>query len=117
MIIVYKRDKTLYTVIKNNFDEEDFEKLYVTLQDHIKNHTKTSWYVEMEDIKYLAKSVLNKIPIFKFSREEHLKNVAFVGKVKWQEQFTELLKPFTKAQIKLFRDNEKASAKEWIINA
>ncbi|WP_373056420.1 hypothetical protein [Zunongwangia sp. H14] len=50
MIIVYKRDKTLYTVIKNNFDEEDFEKLYVTLQDHIKNHTKTSWYVEMEDI-------------------------------------------------------------------
>ena len=50
----------------------------------------------------------------KLPNEERVKKVALVGITKWQEQFTEVLIPFTKAHIKFFSLEEKHLAKEWM---
>ncbi len=46
--------------------------------------------------------------------ETHLKRVALVGSVKWQEQFIEALLSFSEAHIKFFKSEDMDAAKEWI---
>ena len=51
---------------------------------------------------------------FKIPKQDHLKKVALVGSIEWQEEFTKNLLPFSEAHIKYFHSEDKELAKSWI---
>ena len=46
--------------------------------------------------------------------EEDFEKIAMVGEKKWQEWMTEIMKPFTSAEIKYFSTEERDDARKWI---
>tara|TARA_R110000868_G_scaffold270764_1_gene530216 strand:+ start:645 stop:1004 length:360 start_codon:yes stop_codon:yes gene_type:complete len=114
MITIYKKECKVYMVAQNRLDATDYDNLIPQLKDHIKEHNKVYWYIEMENFEGWTASAYWKGVELKLPNEERLKRVALVGNPKWQEQFTEVLIPFTRAHIKFFGPDEKKLAKEWI---
>ncbi|KKN68538.1 hypothetical protein LCGC14_0450290 [marine sediment metagenome] len=111
---IYKKECKVYMVAQSRLDAKDYDNLMPQLKDHIQAHNKVYWYIEMENFEGWTSSAYWKGIELKLPHEERLKRVALVGNMKWQEQFTELLIPFTRAHIKFFGQDEKKSAKEWI---
>ena len=113
MITIYKKEATVYMVAENKLDAKDYENLIPVLTEHITAHPEVFWYIEMENFEGWTASAYWKGVELKLPNEERLKRVALVGNPKWQEQFTEVLIPFTRAHIKFFGPDEKKWAKEW----
>ncbi|WAC01650.1 STAS/SEC14 domain-containing protein [Lacinutrix neustonica] len=117
MITIYKKEATVYMVAENKLDAKDYENLIPVLTEHITAYQEVSWYIEMKNFEGWTASAYWKGIELNLSNETHLKRVALVGSVKWQEQFTEMLLPFSKAHIKFFNPEEKDNAKKWIENS
>ncbi|SRX55044.1 hypothetical protein AEQU1_02065 [Aequorivita sp. CIP111184] len=107
----------LYMVAQHKLDAKDYENLILELTNHIKTYPQVYWYIEMENFEGWTANVYWKGIELELTNEERLKRVALVGSVKWQEQFTEVLIPFSKAYIKFFKTEEKESAKKWLENS
>jgi ribosomal 30S subunit maturation factor RimM len=114
MMTIYKNECKVYMVAQNRLDATDYENMKSQLKDHIQEHNKVHWYIEMEHFEGWSSSAYWKGIELKLPKEERLKRVALVGNLEWQEQFTEVLIPFTRAHIKFFDPDEKKLAKEWI---
>ena len=114
MITVYKKEATVYMVAENKLDAKDYENLIPVLTEHITAHPEVSWYIEMKNFEGWTAETYWKGIELNLPNEKHLKRVALVGSVKWQEQFTEVLLPFSEAHIKFYKTEEKELAKEWI---
>ena len=104
MVKIFEKEATVYMVAQNKLDAKDYENLTPVLTNHLKVYQEVSWYIEMH-----WKGIELDLP-----NEKHLKRVALVGNVKWQELFTEVLLPFSRAHIKFFKPEDKDCAKEWI---
>lgn len=114
MISIFKKQNTVYMVAQHKLDVRDYENLIPILTSHIKTYQEVTWYIEMEDFEGWAASAYWKGIELELPNEEHLQRVALVGSVKWQEQFTEVLLPFSKAHIKYYKTEDRTLAKEWI---
>ncbi len=114
MMTIYKNECKVYMVAQNRLDATDYDNLISQLKDHIQEHNKVYWYIEMENFEGWTASAYWKGIELKLPNEERLKRVALVGNAKWHEQFTEVLIHFTRAHIKFFGPDEKKLAKEWI---
>jgi len=114
MITIYKKEATVYMVAENKLDAKDYENLIPALTEHITAYQEVSWYIEMQNFEGWTASAYWKGIELNLPNETHLKRVALVGNVKWQEQFTEALLPFSEAHIKFYKPEEKDDAKEWI---
>lgn len=113
MVTIYKREATVYMVAEFKLDAKDYENLIPVLTEQIMAHQEVKWYIEMKNFEGWTASMYWKGIELELPNEEHLKKVALVGSVEWQEQFTEVLMLFTKAHIKFFSPDEKELAKEW----
>ena len=114
MISIYKKEATVYMVAENKLDAKDYENLIPVLTEHINAYQEVFWYIEMQNFEgWAAETYWKGIELY-LPNEKHLKRVALVGSVKWQEQFTEVLLPFSEAHIKFYKPEEKDDAKEWI---
>ncbi|MGA9326964.1 MAG: STAS/SEC14 domain-containing protein, partial [Salegentibacter sp.] len=49
-----------------------------------------------------------------FEHKDNFEKIAMVGSEKWEDWLSQLMKPFTKAEIKFFKLEEKELAKAWI---
>ena len=114
MVIIYKKEATVYMVAQNKLDARDYEILRPVLTEHIEAYQQVSWYIEMQNFKGWTASTYRKGIELNLPNETHLKCVALVGNVKWQEQFIEMLLPFSKEHIKFFKSEDLDTSKEWI---
>jgi len=114
MITIYKKEATVYMVAENKLDAKDYENLIPVLTEHITAHPEVSWYIEMKNFEGWTAETYWKGIELDLPNEKHLKRVALVGSVKWQEQFIDVLLPFSEAHIKFFKPEDKDCAKEWI---
>lgn len=96
--------------------KEDYEKILPVLNQLEEKYPKIRWYFEMApdfdgwSLKAAAKD-LN----FDLSHAKQLEKIAMVGDKKWEEWLTEIMKPFTSAEIKFFELSQKEEAQVWII--
>ncbi|MGX1023083.1 STAS/SEC14 domain-containing protein [Psychroflexus sp. MBR-150] len=114
MISIYKKEAIVYMVAENKLDAKDYENLIPVLTEHITAYQEVSWYIEMKNFEGWTAETYCKGIELDLPNGTHLKRVALVGSVKWQEQFTEVLLPFSEAHIKFYKTEEKDDAKEWI---
>ncbi|OLY95659.1 SpoIIAA-like [Cnuella takakiae] len=91
-----------------------YAKLLPLLVDRFRQFKTIRWYFEMEDFKgWDAKALWEDIK-FDVTHANGFEKIAMVGEKPWQEKVTDLMKPFTKAEVKFFKLTEKDAALSWI---
>lgn len=102
------------TKVKDKITKEDYEQVWPLVEETYDKYGKFKWYCELEDFKgWEPSSVWDevKMDIEYFNK---LKKVAIVGDKEWEGKISQLMRPFTTAEVRYFSEVEKVQAKEWI---
>lgn len=92
----------------------DYEKLLPILKDRLKQYDKIRWYFEMENFKGWDLMAFWEDVKFDAKHANDFEKIAMVGDKQWEKLLTDLMKPFTSAEIKYFDLKEKDKALQWI---
>lgn len=107
-------DNIIYTTIKDKLRKEDMEEVIQAGSTIIEKHGKARWYIEMQDFKGWDAGALWEDMKFDIKHANEYEKVAMVGGKDWEKVMTNLLKPFTSADVAYFDLDEKDEAKAWI---
>ena len=104
----------LATRATGNLTEADFDKLLPLLNNIVERYKKIRWYFEMEGFEGWTPKAFWKDLKFDVQHANDFEKVAMIGDKKWEKWMTDLMKPFTSAEVKFFDLEEKEIAKKWI---
>ena len=94
--------------------EADYNQLLQMLDEMVKQHRKIRWYFEMENFDGWEIKAFWEDVKFDAGHANDFEKVAMVGEKKWEKWMTDLMKPFTSADVKYFDISQKQGAMEWI---
>ncbi|MCM4159288.1 STAS/SEC14 domain-containing protein [Antarcticibacterium flavum] len=97
-----------------NLTEADYDKLLPRLKNIVEKYQKIRWYFEMEGFEGWKPKAFWKDLKFDIHHANDFEKVAMVGDKKWEEWMTDLMKPFTSAEVKYFATTKKIEAVKWI---
>ena len=97
-----------------NLTEADYDKLLPLLNNIVEKYKKIRWYFEMEGFEGWTPKAFWKDLKFDVQHANDFEKVAMIGDKKWEKWMTDLMKPFTSAEVKFFDLEEKEIAKRWI---
>lgn len=114
MISVHTDQNIIYTIAEDKLSDEDYDRIIPVLQGKIRTFGKIRWYFEMRDFKgWTLSAMWDDLKLgLKYSKD--LEMIAMVGDKKWEKRLTQLMKPFTGAEIKFFKAENREQAKIWI---
>lgn len=104
------------TIAREKLTETDYNKLLPLLNNIIKQHKKIRWYFEMENFDGWKMKALWEDVKFDVRHLNDFSKIAMVGEKKWEKVMTDLMKPFTSAEVKYFDSSQKPEAMQWIKN-
>lgn len=116
MIQIQEKENIIYSVAENELKDEDYERLIPLLKEKVEQYGMIRWYFEMRNFKGWSLSAMWKDLKFDAKNADKMEKVAMVGDKDWEEKLTQLMKPFTNANVKFFSLEEKEQAKAWISN-
>src|SRR6056297_828034 len=114
MISVHADQNIIYTVAEEKLTDEDYDRVIPVLQEKVRTFGKIRWYFEMRDFEGWTLSALWDDLKFDINYSEDMEMIAMVGDKKWEKGLTQLMKPFTGAEIKFFKTEDQEEAKIWI---
>lgn len=114
MVSIHSEQNIIYTVAEDKLTNEDYNRILPLLQEKIETFNKIRWYFEMKDFKGWTLSALWRDMKFDIKNVNHIEMVAMVGDKKWEKDLTQLMKPFTDADIRFFETEDREKAKLWI---
>ncbi|MGN6801685.1 MAG: STAS/SEC14 domain-containing protein [Ginsengibacter sp.] len=114
MITIETNKNILFTKVENKITEADFEKLKVAFEKMFGKFGKVRWYYEMENFVGWEIKTFFEDSAWSLSHRNDIEKIAMLGEKKWQEIMTELMKPFTSAEIRYFPHVQKSEAEKWI---
>ncbi|MEQ9438440.1 MAG: STAS/SEC14 domain-containing protein [Cyclobacteriaceae bacterium] len=113
-ILGFTKDNIIATQAEGSLNEQDVQKIHPLIHNIINRGLKVRWYFEMENFTgYELKAFWEDIKM-DLSHADDYEKIAMVGEKKWQDWITQLMKPFTQADIQYFTLPEKEKAKAWI---
>ena len=114
MVDIEEKENIVYTVATEKLDDEDYRKIIPVIQEKIRKFKRVSWYFEMRDFKGWSPGAMWKDIKLDFRNRESFEKIAMVGSKDWEEKLTQLMKPFTDADIKFFDIEQRDEARTWI---
>lgn len=114
MTSLHAEHNIVYTVAEGKLTDEDYNRIIPLLQERLETYGKIRWYFEMQDFEGWSLSALWKDFKFSINNSEKLEMIAMVGDKKWEKELTQLMKPFTEAEVKFFEIEDRENAKIWI---
>lgn len=114
MVQIEEQGNIIYTVATHQLDDEDYQKIIPAIKEKVKNYTMVRWYFEMHDFEGWSLGALWKDLKLDFQNRNNFEKIAMVGSKKWEEKLTDLMKPFTDADIRFFDLGQKEEARTWI---
>lgn len=102
------------TVAIDKLTREDYDRLIPFLEKKIEESGKLRWYFEMEDFNGWEIGALWQDFKFDVKHANDFERVAMVGDKSWQEWMSDLMKPFTSAEVRFFELRDQDKAHEWI---
>ncbi|MFV8838507.1 STAS/SEC14 domain-containing protein [Salinimicrobium soli] len=116
MVRIEEHENILYTIAEEKLEDEDYNRIIPLLEAKIKTYGLVRWYFEMKNFKGWSLSALWKDLKVDFKNRNKYEKVAMVGDKEWEEKLTDLMKPFTDADVKYFPLSEAEKARNWIKN-
>jgi len=102
------------TRVSEKLDADDMDKLLPVLKSAIEKFGQISWYYEMEGLQGWTPKGFWKDISFVAPNTNNFKKIAMVGEEKWEKRMTDLMKPFTAAEVRFYESSQKEEAKKWI---
>ena len=115
-ITVNEKEKLVDVTAKGKLNEEDYKEFVPLLERKIDELGKIKLYFEVRDFDGWTIEAMWSDFKFDVKHRDDLEKVAIVGNKKWHEWMTDMMKPFTSAEVKYFPLEQNAEAKEWINN-
>jgi hypothetical protein len=114
----------MYTIIKNtgklvalkfsgDLEKKDYEQFLPILEEKIRQQGKINLYWEMADFDGWDAAAAWKDFQFDIKHANDFNNVAMVGETGWQDFMTQLMKPFTGAEVQYFDRTQREEALAW----
>lgn len=116
-MIHIEKEKTgnlIKTLVSDKLTQEDYDKLIPILEQTLEEWSNLRWYFEMQDFRGWSMQAAFMDLGFDIRHATDLSKIAMVGEKHWQETLTNLMKPFTSADVRYFSLEEKEEAMEWI---
>jgi hypothetical protein len=107
-------ENLIATKVSGKIDADDMDKLLPVLKSTIEKFEKVSWYYEMEGLQGWTPKGFWQDITFVAQHTNSFKKIAMVGEKDWEKMMTDMMKPFTPAEIKFFETTQKEEAKKWI---
>lgn len=104
----------IYTTAINKLDQADYDRFLPVAETIIEKYGKIRWYFEMEDFDGWTLEALWSDAKFDVKHRNNFEKVAMVGRKNWMDWMTQLMKPFTSAEIRFFELEKQAEARKWI---
>lgn len=114
MISVHADQNIIYTIAEAKLTDDDYKRIIPLLQEKIRTFGKIRWYFEMRDFEGWTLSAMWDDLKLGLEYGKDLEMIAMVGDKKWEKGLTQLMKPFTGAEIKYFEEEDREEAKIWI---
>ena len=102
------------TRVTGKITKADYQKILPIINEQLQTNEKIRWYFEMEDFEGWDMKGLYEEVNFDIKHAKDLEKIAMVGEKKWTEWLSDLMKPFTSAEVKHFDPAQKEEAKAWI---
>jgi stage II sporulation SpoAA-like protein len=115
MISISTDGNILYTIVSEKITREDFPGLESTLDTLFTSFSKLRWYYEMQHFDGWEFKTFFHASRYTLKHNDRFEKIAMVGKKKWQEWLTDLMKPFTSAAVRYFDLEDKEKARKWIV--
>jgi hypothetical protein len=100
--------------VTGKLEKADYDSLIPKMEEKIRRYGKVNLYWEMEDFEGWQPSGLLQDLQFDIKHANDYKKIAMVGEKKWEKWMSNLMKPFTSAEIKYFDLTERRQAIEWV---
>lgn len=114
MVSVQEEQNIIFTIAEETLTDEDYDHMIPLLQEKIRTFGMVRWYFEMRNFKGWTPGSMWRDLKFSFKNLENFEKVAMVGDKNWEKQLTQLMKPFTGAEVRFFENVQKNEAKDWI---
>ena len=102
------------TKVTGKISKADYQKVLPIINDQLQTNNKIRWYFEMEDFEGWDLKGLYEELNFDIEHARDLEKIAMVGEKKWTEWLSDMMKPFTSAEVKHFESAQKEEALAWI---
>lgn len=99
--------------LSGKLDEDDYQSIIPMVTERIASHEKISLYWEMRDFDGWTADGLLSDAGFDVRHADDFTRIAMVGEKKWHDWMTNLMKPFTSAEVRYFDLSESEAAKIW----
>lgn len=114
-MIQLKADQNkIYTTAVAKLDDADYNKLLPFVRQKVDEFDTIRWYFEMREFEGWNPISAWRDVKFDFGHPGYFKRIAMVGEKDWQEWMTQIMKPFTEADIKFFELKDQDDARAWI---
>lgn len=113
-ILGQTQDNIIATKAMGKLTKSDYASLLPVLINRLQTYKKIRWYFEMENFQGWELKALWQDVKFDVQHANDFERIAMVGEKKWQEWITDLMKPFTNAEIAFFELKDRDIALEWI---
>ncbi len=102
------------TKATGKLNKSDYDIMLPILEEKERQYDKISWYFEMENFEGWDLNAAWRDLKFDFKHANQLEKIAMVGAKDWEEKLTQVMKPFTSANIRFFEPEEREEALRWI---
>ena len=92
----------------------DYKRLLPIMSNMIETHKKIRWYFEMENFEGWGLRAFWEDVVFDLQHANDYEKIAMVGDKQWEKWMTDLMKPFTTAQVRYYDLIDKDEALKWI---
>ena len=113
-ILEQSEGNVIATKATGKLTKTDYDKLLPVLHERLRQYKKLRWYFEMENFEGWELKAFWEDVKFDAQHANDFEKIAMVGEKKWQEWMTDLMKPFTSAEIKYFDLSQTHEAMRWI---
>jgi uncharacterized protein YjbK len=116
-MIRIEKEKTgnlIKTFVSDKLTREDYDQLIPIMEKTLEDWKNVRWYFEMQDFRGWSMQGAFIDFSFSFKHATELSKLAMVGEKEWQESLTQVMKPFTSADVRFFSLEEKEEALRWI---
>lgn len=114
VITLDKVENIVYTIAEETLTEKDYEKMIPLLNTKVELYGKIRWFFQMKNFTGWTPKALWEDIKFDVKNADNLEKIAMVGEKTWQDMMTDIIKPFTSANVKYFKESEVDKAKKWI---
>jgi len=95
-------------------DKDDLGRLLPQLEEKIKQYGKIRFFWEMDAFEGWKPTAFLQESLFDIKHLNDFYKIAIVGEKDWQEKLADMMKHFSKAQLKYFNSSQRQEALDWV---